>query len=252
MLPNVIAQLIEINRRFYREYAGAFAATRKRIQPGVQRILAQLPLEETRWLDLGCGSGALAARWAETGRRGLYLGLDFSVGLLEEARQATAGKSPPGLEIRFLQADLNDPAWNLPFLETPPFDGLLAFAVLHHIPGLENRRRLLEQARQLVKTGGSFILSVWQFQHSPKLMARCLPWETVALQPSQVEEGDYLLDWRQTLPEQEDKPGLRYVHLFDRQELAELATQTGYEIHQEFESDGKGGRLGLYQIWRVV
>jgi len=46
--------------------------------------------------------------------------------------------------------------------------------------------------------------------------------------------------------------GLRYVHLFTREELADLASQTGFSIESEFESDGEGGRLGLYQAWRKI
>ncbi|HWR65068.1 MAG TPA: hypothetical protein VN364_03015, partial [Bellilinea sp.] len=62
--------------------------------------------------------------------------------------------------------------------------------------------------------------------------------------------GDTLLDWRYALPGQPEQVGLRYVHLFSREELAELAAQAGFAVESEFESDGEGGRLGLYQAWR--
>jgi len=52
------------------------------------------------------------------------------------------------------------------------------------------------------------------------------------------------------LPGQPEQIGLRYVHLFSRSELTELAAQAGFSIENEFESDGDGGRLGLYQAWR--
>jgi len=252
MHPDVAAKLLEINRAFYRDYAGAFAATRKRIQPGVQRVLTQMPAQEGRFVDLGCGSGAFAQAWGQTGRRGLYLGLDFSPALLEEARQAAAEKNYPGLEIHFVQADLSRPDWSDLIPKEPPLDGALAFAVLHHIPGAASRRRLLGQIRHLLKPGGVFVLSVWQFQHSPKWMARRLPWQTAGIRDDEVEEGDFLLDWRHTLPGQDQKPGLRYVHLFAREELAGLAAGAGFSIQDEFESDGQGGRLGLYQTWCAV
>jgi len=60
------------------------------------------------------------------------------------------------------------------------------------------------------------------------------------------------LDWRHALPGQAEQSGLRYVHLFSRLELAELAASSGFIIEQEFESDGEGGKLGLYQVWRSV
>ncbi|MDZ4158263.1 MAG: hypothetical protein U1B80_00610 [Anaerolineaceae bacterium] len=54
------------------------------------------------------------------------------------------------------------------------------------------------------------------------------------------------------LPHQAGETGLRYVHLFSRQELIALANRNGFEIVQTFESDGEGGRLGLYQVWRAI
>jgi hypothetical protein len=65
-----------------------------------------------------------------------------------------------------------------------------------------------------------------------------------------LEAGDTLLDWRFALPGQPEQNGLRYVHLFERAELAELAAAAGFTVVDEFESDGEGGRLGLYQAWR--
>ena len=59
-----------------------------------------------------------------------------------------------------------------------------------------------------------------------------------------IEGGDYLVDWRS------GGHGLRYVHIFDLQELETLALETGFEIIESFHSDGEGGNLGLYQIWK--
>jgi hypothetical protein len=72
----------------------------------------------------------------------------------------------------------------------------------------------------------------------------------VGLSQEDVEEGDTLLDWRHQLIGREDEPGLRYVHLFSRAELSHLAEKSGFEIIDEFESDGAGEKLGLYQVWR--
>ncbi|MCC6146596.1 MAG: class I SAM-dependent methyltransferase [Anaerolineaceae bacterium] len=252
MHPAITARLLEINRTFYQDYAGAFAATRRRLQPGVHRILAQLSVQERQIIDLGCGSGALALAWGDTGQRGLYLGLDNSAGLLKEARRTVAAKSFPDLEIRFQEADLSQPGWSDFLLEEPLWSGALAFAVLHHIPDISVRRHLMKQIHLLLQPGAFLALSVWQFQHSPRWMARRLPWETVQINSTDVEEGDFLLDWRYTLPGQEPKPGLRYVHLFTQEELNGLASQSGFSVQEEFRSDGQGGRLGLYQIWYAV
>jgi hypothetical protein len=73
-----------------------------------------------------------------------------------------------------------------------------------------------------------------------------------AIDPDQLEPGDTLLDWRAIAPGQNQKAGLRYVHLLSREELAKLAEESGFEVIQTFESDGEGGRLGLYQVWKAA
>lgn len=252
MQPETITYLLELNRQFYQTFAGSFAATRRRLQPGVLKVLQRIPLNG-RWLDLGCGSGTLAAEWAQQGRTGMYCGVDFSTALLEEARQAlqAAAPQPVDLEVRFAVADLGDPQWTEPYAGQA-WDGILSFAVLHHIPGAEQRLRLLREVRTLLHEGAQFIFSVWQFQHSPRLMARVLPWDTAGRCADEMEEGDTLLDWRQNQPGEPDQPGLRYVHLFNPAELALLAAESGFEMVDEFYSDGKEKRLALYQAWRAV
>lgn len=249
MQEATIQKLLELNRQFYRDFATAFAATRRRIQPGVRHVMTMLP-PNGDWLDLGCGSGALAVEWVKAGRAGSYTGVDFSSQLLQEAQNNLIGISTPGLQVRFIAANLSDPNWTTKIKPPEQWDGILAFAVLHHIPSNILRHQLLNQVHDLLKPGGWFIHSEWQFHHSPRLLRRVLPWETIGLTADDLEEGDYLLDWRHHLPGQPAGPGLRYVHLFNREELATLAKTCGFQIIKEFESDGEGGKLGLYQTWQ--
>ena len=253
MRSETVQFLLDLNHRFYQTFGGAFAATRRRVQPGVRRVMAGLA-EGARLLDLGCGSGALALELRRQGRAAAYLGLDASEPLLNEARAAlTAGEEGGmgGMDIRFAAADLADPGW-AGLAAGEAFTAVLAFAVLHHLPGDDLRERLLRQVNALLPAGGRFIHSEWQFQHSPRLLARMQPWESLGLDPAELDEGDTLLDWRYTLPGQVEGSGLRYVHLFTRAELAALAEASGFEIIDEFESDGEGGRLGLYQSWGKI
>ena len=248
MTESTAARLLELNRRFYQEFGPAFAATRRRIQPGVRRVLDGLP-PGSRILDLGCGSGALALEIDHLWVTGSYLGLDFSNELLAEARAALRAAPAGAVDIRFARADLFDPAW-VDLAAAQPVDAVLAFAVFHHLPGHANRRRILRQVRELLPLGGVFIHSEWQFQHSARLMERRHAWSEVGLQESDLEPGDTLLDWRYTLPGQPEQVGLRYVHLFAEEELARLAAESGFEAVDSFTSDGQGGRQGLYQTWR--
>ena len=246
MKIETVDTLLSLNQRFYEQFAGAFAQTRRRIQDGVRRALAMLPDEGT-WVDVGCGSGALAQAWIQAGRTSHYLGLDFSAELLAEARKLVGMDE----RVEFRVANMGDEHW-ADGLEKGSFRGVLAFAALHHVPSAALRLRVLRQVRDLLGPDGWFVHSEWQFQHSPKLMARRLNWERAGLSEIDVESGDTLLDWRFALPGQAEQVGLRYVHLFSREELAELAAQSGFEISETYESDGEGGRLGLYQVWKAA
>jgi SAM-dependent methyltransferase len=246
MNPATAELLLALNQRFYSDFGHAFAATRRRVQPGIQAGVQRLP-HCAAWLDLGCGSGELARHLARMDFTGRYLGFDSSSELLVEAQHNSPARSD--FEIAYRQANLATPTW-ANGLAPGAWQIISCFAVLHHLPGIELRAALLQQARLLLAEDGYFIHSVWQFQHSLKLMARRQPWERIGLSDSDVEEGDTLLDWRYALPGQPEQVGLRYVHLFTRSELAHLATCCGFAVESEYESDGEGGKLGLYQIWR--
>ena len=159
-----------------------------------------------RLLDIGCGSGALALELDRLWITGSYLGLDFSAELLMEARTALRAATPGGVDIRFAQADLTDAEW-VDGIAGFPVDVVLAFAVLHHLPDAEVRLRVLRQVNELLPEGGVFIHSEWQFQHSDKLMARRVPWESIGIDEAQLDAGDTLLDWRYALPDQPEQVG---------------------------------------------
>ncbi len=251
MREETLQRLRTINKEFYQRFGEAFAETRRRIQPGVARALEEW-ITGGHWLDIGCGSGTLSQAWIKRCLTGSYTGIDFSQPLLHEARKLLEANPPrQGLVITFQQLDLMNENWAECY-KPMAYDGVLAFAVLHHIPGSAARMSLLRQATTLIKPGGLFIHSEWQFQHSPKLMARVQPWSKVNLRNEDVDVGDTLLDWRHEATGGEKGYGLRYVHLFSREELQEMADACGFEIVQEYESDGAGERLGLYQVWRKL
>jgi malonyl-CoA O-methyltransferase len=96
-------------------------------------------------LDLGCGTGRhslwLAARGASV------TAVDFSAGMLEEAR-----KKPGGGSVRFLVHDLHEP---LP-LAAASFDRVVSGLVLEHLRALDG---LFAEARRLLRPGGRAVVS---------------------------------------------------------------------------------------------
>lgn len=236
-------RLIDLNQQFYQTFAQPFSITRQRLQPGVRRLLETISIEASL-LDLGCGNGELWRALAARGQRGAYLGVDFSAGLLQAARELTT-LSDNADQARFFQADLTRPDW-AEAIAISPVDAATAFAVMHHLPGVERRAQFLRQARGLIAPQGRLYFSNWQFLNSERLRARIQPWSAIGLAPEQVDTGDYLLDWRQ------GGYGLRYVHHFSEAELDELAQISDFRIRGSFYSDGEGGRLSIYQTWELL
>lgn len=233
-----IDRLIDINRRFYQHFAVEFDRTRTRLQPGVAHLLKELT-EVGRILDLGMGNGNLFRALLDNGFTGHYTGLDFSPALV----QIAAALGDGGENARFEVRDLSAQRWDADV--KGPFDRILAFAALHHLPD-PTARPVLKRCHALLADDGRLLLSCWQFDRSERWQARIQPWDRVGLDEEQIDRDDYLLDWRA------GGVGLRYVHLYKEESLARLASETGYKVLESFYSDGHEGDLGLYQVWGLA
>ena len=242
MKSQIVTRLLALNKQFYQTFGHEFSSTRQRLQPGVLQVVDSLAGDEAI-LDLGCGNGELARELMRRGHSGCYTGVDFSPPLLEVARHGW--EDAPAT---FIRADLSGPDWDRKILASlkKPFDLVTAFASLHHIPSQGMRLSILNKARAMLHTGGKFIHSEWQFMNSDKLKDRILPWEDAGLTSEDVDEGDYLMDWRS------GGRGLRYVHHFYESELEALAAASRFRVRQTFRSDGANGLLALYQVWETV
>jgi len=227
---------VALNREFYQTLAAPFSATRGKVQSGAERLLERIP-PDAAVADLGCGNGNAAKYLADRGFHGRYAGFDLSTRLLEIARSEVYP-----FPTTFQAADFLTEGWDHS-LPGQSFHFILAFAVLHHIPGNPGRLAFLAACRRLLAPGGNLFLSNWQFLRSEKLRERTMPWSEIGLSKSDIDDGDYLLDWRH------EARGLRYVHVIDAQERSALAGQTDFLEIEAFESDGKEGNLADYAVW---
>ena len=124
----------------------------------------------------------------------------------------------------------------------PPYDVVLARAVLHHIPGYANRLRVLQQAAALLSMDGRIWLANWQLLNAERFRRRLQPWESIGLTETDIEVGDCLLDWRR------EGLGLRYVHHIDVDEAQRLASDANLRIVEMFTADGREKNLTLYTV----
>jgi SAM-dependent methyltransferase len=248
MEDHIVRKLLELNRRFYQTFSSQFSNTRVRVQPGVNRVLDQIPLD-SKILDLGCGNGIVVKELMLRSFIGDYIGIDSNEELLEIARRRTGQFA----SFTFLNHDLADPDLGIKMEkytktmgEIIRYDVVFSFATLHHLPGRKLHLQVLKIINTLLKKNGRLIISNWQFLNSKRLRERIQDWTMVAIKPDDIEPEDFLLDWRQ------GGYGLRYAHHFSPEELICLAEQTGFIVIESFLSDGENSNLGLYQVWEKV
>lgn len=238
MREEVVDLLNNLNRKFYDVFADAFATSRAHMEPGLTRILADVQPGD-HVLDLGCGHGRVAAMLPA---RCTYVGMDFSVAMLDVARTAATTRDT-NVQTRFVIGDLLADEW--PAQINGPHDWIVLRAVLHHIPGAVNRLAIVRRAAALLASGGHLLIANWQFLDIARLRRRILPWVTIGLTATSVEPGDYLLDW------QREGYGIRYVHLVDEDETRTLAAAAGLHLDTMFRADGHNNNLTLYAVLRA-
>jgi 2-polyprenyl-3-methyl-5-hydroxy-6-metoxy-1,4-benzoquinol methylase len=235
MTPEVAQKLLVLNREFYGVLAQPFAETRETPQPGFDRLRDALPGEPCDVLDVGCGNGRFGHYLQQHNALGHYVGVDFSSELLAHAALRVPGD--------YFQRDLSQSGCLDGLVQ---YDVVACLAVLQHIPGFENRLRLLREMKERVggSRGGNgrIFLSTWQFMNSERQRRKLRDWAEIGLTAADVEPNDYLLTW------QRDGFGLRYVCFVDETEMDQLAKAAGLQILEQFYSDGKEGDLNLYTV----
>lgn len=233
MKPAVVRKLLALNQQFYDTFAKDFSLTRRPINPGFDGLLKQLPTPCPRFLDVACGNGRLGQYFQEHQAIGEYVGVDYSSGLLHIAPSIATGT--------YFERDLSQPQ---ALHDLGEFNAIACLAALHHIPGWDNRARLLAEMKEHLLPGGRILLSTWQFMDSERQQRKVRPWAEVGLTEEDVEPGDYLLTW------QRGGFAYRYLHLIDVAETEALAAAVGLQLVHQYRSDGREGNLSLYSVFR--
>lgn len=238
-------RLSAINRRFYRDFAAEFDATRDAPWPGWERVLR--PVERTRQiciLDVGCGNGRFG-RFAERrlGRSIRYFGVDSSPELLRAASRDA------GRQWSLLEGDALDGEWPAE-VASRSFDLVACFGLMHHIPGEANRRAVAERTAERVGEGGWLAVSFWQFGADERFDGRIVSWDEAApgLDEEELEPGDRLLRWGQAPQGDREPRPVRYCHHCPPEEADRLTRGLGLELGDRYLSDGRTDDLNLYHL----
>ena len=239
------ARLLALNREFYATVAEPFDATRAGLPIGWQALQRWLPTcsveHPLRVLDVGCGNGRWARCLEAWGIPCEYTGVDADRQLLHLAADNTRALTK--VQSTFHVADFTKPGWEAALrLEPASFDCVVCFAALHHVPGYQLRREVVQALAALLAPAGVLIFSHWQFLQSERFVRKQITWQTIGLTDDEIEPGDALLPWRQ------GSYAVRYVHQIDEKEMAALAADASLQVATTFYADGKEGNLNLYAV----
>ncbi len=233
-----IAKLNQLNKDFYKQVGVEFDKTRQNAWPGWDKVIKIVDEKfgdsPTRFLDVGCGNGRFGEFLKKNHKAKIdYLGIDSVEYLIGKSRQKDLGE-----EYEFKVDDVltSDNLWG-------GFDVIVAFGLIHHVPGFKTRVELLGRLKSCLNPGGVMIVAAWQFAEFERFKQKIVRWESLSkkFEVDQVEEGDYLLDWN-------DKGVYRYCHMVDESELERLCEKIDMKIIDSFRSDGKNKKTNLYAV----
>lgn len=117
----------------------------------MMRVIRAASKAPTSVLDLGCGSGVLAATVIAEYPKARATLVDFSGPMLAAAREVFS--EPPH---RLVDVDFGDPGWIETISDRAPFDVVVSGYAIHHQPD-ERKRGLYAEIHQLLTPGGLFI-----------------------------------------------------------------------------------------------
>ncbi len=137
--------------RHLRVEIAAYDEAIRRFIPGYEAMLAASATEIARVdpehvLDLGGGTGALSEAILRAAPRAVVELVDVDPEMLAVARERLAGF---GARTRFREASFDDPL--------PDADAVAASLALHHVPTMDEKRRLFARIHDCLRPGGVFV-----------------------------------------------------------------------------------------------
>lgn len=304
MTRTTMRALCQLNTEFYERNAASFSQTRAAPWEGWRRCMAACRfdgLAEAAFdqpanaqtadsvLDIACGNLRFEAFLANA-----YPHIDWSFFAVDNCEPLVAsGQEDIAKKVHFTCEDIvsnlleglpaAEPA-NIPALAAAtPFDLVVSFGFLHHIPSFDLRRQFLLEALSQVKPGGYLVVSFWQFLNDPAKRAKIEQTHAEALAffasgaearandkdaldrgvgssssdnpnlsclkppaffAGSLEPNDYFLGWK-------NEPGnYRYCHHFSNEEIDRIiaALAPHATVVESFSADGKPGNLNRYVV----
>ena len=202
-------------KKTYNDIASDFSVTRVFPWPELEVFIPYIK-PGFKLLDLGCGNGRLLKTLSELEFSFDYLGIDFSQGLIEQAK-----KDWPSHKFAIGDIEKMD-------FPAASFDAIFMIASFHHIYGAKNRLALLKKINNWLKPGGYLFMTNWNL------------WQRKYLKyffkniKNKKEFNDFFIPYQLTSDKQKqtsDKErNWRYYHAFTAGELKSILKKSGFEL----------------------
>lgn len=301
-----VRALCQLNTEFYERNAASFSQTRTAPWEGWRRCMAACGFDDSDGaaldqpvdaqiadsvLDIACGNLRF-----ETFLANAYPHIDWSFFAVDNCEPlVVSGQEDIAKKVHFTCEDIvsdlleglpaAEPA-NIPALAAAtPFDLVVSFGFLHHIPSFDLRQRFLLEALSQVKPGGYLVVSFWQFLNDPAKRAKIEQTHAEALAffascaetrandrdaldrgagssssgnpdlscpkltaffADSLEPNDYFLGWKN------EPSNYRYCHHFSNEEIDRIITALAPHatVVESFSADGKPGNLNRYVVFK--
>lgn len=306
MTRATVRALCQLNTEFYERNAASFSQTRTAPWEGWRRCMAACGFDDSDGaaldqpvdaqiadsvLDIACGNLRFESFLANT-----YPHIDWSFFAVDNCEPLVAsGQEDVAKKVHFTCEDIvsnlldglpaAEPA-NVPALAAAtPFDLVVSFGFLHHIPSFDLRQQFLLEALSQVKPGGYLVVSFWQFLNDPAKRAKIEQTHAEALAffascaetrandrdaldrgagssssgnpdlscpkltaffADSLEPSDCFLGWKN------EPSNYRYCHHFSNEEIDRIITALAPHatVVESFSADGKPGNLNRYVVFK--
>lgn len=306
MTRATVRALCQLNTEFYERNAASFSQTRTVPWEGWRRCMAACGFDDSDGaaldqpvdaqiadsvLDIACGNLRFESFLANT-----YPHIDWSFFAVDNCEPLVAsGQEDVAKKVHFTCEDIvsnlldglpaAEPA-NVPALAAAtPFDLVVSFGFLHHIPSFDLRQQFLLEALSQVKPGGYLVVSFWQFLNDPAKRAKIEQTHAEALAffascaetrandrdaldrgagssssgnpdlscpkltaffADSLEPNDYFLGWKN------EPSNYRYCHHFSNEEIDRIITALAPHatVVESFSADGKPSNLNRYVVFK--
>jgi tRNA (uracil-5-)-methyltransferase TRM9 len=234
-------QLNLLHQNFYDKNANSWHHSRQSGWVGWEKIWAEFRginnAENIEVLDMACGNGRYLKFLIDkvTSEKSPsqinYTGVDISGKLLGIAQKSVKPLASKSIKSRFLKRDIIKYADNL----DRKYDLICLFGITHHLL-IEDLKTLIDKLASALTKDGVIVMSYWQ-PETTNILAKS---ETLS-------SREYILGWG---PDKE-KTSKRYVRTYTNEDKMTVIDGANLKLVSQFQSDGRNGKLNMYQILRV-